>query len=1011
MARKINPYPIAYTVVVLITFLLWLDTSIRNNLPYGVNHSIFYLYLKTKPFNALTLLSLLTMDPNTVYLLVSLYTLIAYAAAIYIALKDLKLKNIVSILGLIVFLSLPFTYYSLFQGLLLRVLTAAISSLSLALSLSLSSKRAIASFVLATVASFTYPLYGIILAIILLTWGLFSWNRNRVYAKRVILLANAVFAVLTVAYPLTYVYEVDTSLKTYMIPEFNPVLYLALAFSVIGGLLTIYAVRQEVFAQIVSWIVVPIMFYSYLNIVGSLLLAIPGIVLSIAHIIDYGVDKIAELRRCNVSRDNAWILGIFMIIMLVASSLSIVSFKIFSTKRPVHMYDLQKTIEWFSENATNENTLVLGDLSLLPWIPRRVPNVEPRILEAWCSTTFRIENGYIRADEWEPFSPSRAPLISIYNGSAFEKIIYIDDSYVRLKLTRNGKTWVESPYGMKFIDYECRRGKVILIFQSLWLRVVKTIVLDENYPRINITYYFETLQNITIDKVTAYLWSAWGTSIDKYDKALLNIYMLIAGEHVIFYLPENATVRLIKTRGQQDRVILEVPVRSIKYSLKLVLEFPSAKRSPYPPLTTSLFEFLKRKNNAEKYIVDVADKRKPPKYTSLQAMTSKILYTVDAFNTVEVWVKEYRKLFHISDAYVKAELYVKQNDTLTGPWIETPFNSKVVRETITENELYVTFETPGLFIEKTFAQEEGKYEIRYSFKPKENIVLKNVEVYLWLDLEPSTHVINVNSSVLDLVFSNILFEPKPSMIKITKDPEYGSPIVAIRYENLEGKLEFTMSIQGEIRLNYVKGSRPVVETPDKIEAEGSIYVKYIESPYKSRVLMEVRKGETINITYATPGTVYSKYINKLDNRTLMLRFKVKPAKKLKLYTLNVTFWLPWERVLINSTEHISTVNQTLILTTDIGKIFLEVKPRPLRIVVGPHPKFKQLRVVMVFESKNNTVEAEIKLKTKRTLMLNYLESTRPIVETSDVLEILMSIGYLNEVARVGNYTVIYGVVT
>jgi len=998
-----------FLVVALATWAIWLQTSTENNSLYSLNHSIVYLYVKVHAINFLSLLSLISTSPQTVYGIVSLIVFLAYVCTLYIISLEMKFKPKISMLGLIVFLSLPFIYYVLSQGLLLRLFASSISALSLALALNLTKKRLVFSTILAIIASFTYPMYVIIAAITLLIWGIASWTSNKAYAKKAIFLANVFFVILTIAYPLTYIYEPNTSLRTYMIPEFNPALYLSLTFTVIAGFLVTYATESKTLYFIVPWTTIPILFYPYLNIVGSLLATLPAIYMGLAYLLAYGINRLTMLRSNVKYEDNAWILGLFLIIILMVSSISLIAVKISSSRRAVDAGELRNIISWFSKNTTEENTLILGEINILPWIPRDVPKVEPRIIEAWSSSVFRVEAKYIRVDEWEPFSPSRAPLISIYNGSAFEKLLYIDDSYVRVHLRRNDEKWVESPYGAKFIGYKLSENKLTLIFQTTWLKIVKTITIAENSPKVTIKYSFETLRDAAIEKIEAYVWPAWGTKIDRYDIALMNIYMLIAGEHVILYPPENATAKLFKRVREQDRLILIVPVNKDKYVLKLGLEFPTAKQSPYSPLATSIFDFLK-KNLKRKYIVDILDNKEPPKYIALQATLSEALYSVDAFNIVEVLVKEYKELFHISDAYVKAKIYVKENETLLGPWIEAPLNSRIVKENKSDDEVYVKFETPGLIIEKTFSQETKGYELKYSFKPKNNVVIDTVETYLWLSIEPQKHIISVNYNAINLTFSQIVFDPKPSSINITKDPEYGAPIIVVKYKAEDNRVDFTIKFQGEIKLNYTEGSRPILKEPDIVKAEGSILTRYFESPYKSTVVFEEEKENLLNITYSTLGTLYVKTLKQLDNKTTELSFKITPTKPLRLHKLNVTFWMPWERILVNTTHYSGLNNETIILTMDIGKLTIEIMPKPERIIIGPHPEYGQLRIVITVPAKTHKeIEVKIILQSEKPIALDYEKASRPTVETSDVLKILTTLGYINEVARVGNYTVIYGI--
>lgn len=998
-----------FLVVALTTWAIWLQISMENNLLYSLNHSIVYLYVKVHAINFLSLLSLISTSPQVVYGIASLIVFLAYVYTLYIISLEMKFKPKISILGLIVSLSLPFIYYVLSQGLLLRLFASSISALSLALALNLTRNRLVFSIILAIIASFTYPMYVIIAAITLLIWGITSWTLNKVYAKKAIFLANVFFAILTVAYPLTYIYEPNTSLRTYMIPEFNPALYLPLTFTIIAGFLVTYATESKSLYFIVPWVTIPILFYPYLNIVGSLLAAIPAIYMGLVYLLTYGINRLIMLRSNVKYEDSAWVLGLFLIFLLMASSISLIAVKISSFRKTVDTSELRSIISWFSKNTTEGNTLVLGEVDVLPWIPRDVPKVEPRIIEAWSSSIFRIETKYIRVDEWEPFSPSRAPLISIYNGSSFEKILYIDDSYVRAYLRKNGEKWVESPYGAKFIGYKLSKNKLTLIFQTTWLKIVKTIVLVENSPKVTIKYSFKTLRGAVIEKIEAYIWPAWGTRIDKYDIALMNTYMLIAGKHVVLYPPENATIKLFKKFRRQDRLILIIPVNKDKYVLKLSLEFPTAKQSPYPPLATSIFELLKR-NLGRKYIVDILDNKEPPRYIALQATVSEALYSIDAFNIVEVLVKEHKELFHISDAYVKAKIYVKENETLLGPWIEAPLNARVIKENRSNSEIYVKFETPGLIIDKTFKQETRNYELKYSFKPKNNVIIDTVEIYLWLNIEPQKHVIDINYNAVNLTFSQIVFDPKPSSINITKDPEYGVPIIAVKYRAEGSRVNFTIKFQGEIKLNYIKGSRPILKEPDMVKAEGNVLKRYFESPYKSRVVYEEEKENLLNITYGTLGTLYVKTLKQLNNKTVELSFRIIPTKPLRLHRLNVTFWIPWERVLVNTTYHSGLNNGTIVLTMDLGKLTIRVIPKPERIIIGPHPEYGQLRIVITVLAENGReIEVKTILQSEKPIAINYEKASRPFIETSDVLKILTTLGYINEVAKVGNYTVIYGI--
>ncbi|MFQ6086297.1 MAG: hypothetical protein ACE5OY_08585, partial [Candidatus Bathyarchaeia archaeon] len=105
---------------------------------------------------------------------------------------------------------------------------------------------------------------------------------------------------------------------------------------------------------------------------------------------------------------------------------------------------------------------------------------EALVSETIKSTSFRILTPSLLVDEWEPFSASKAPCISYYDGGGYEPIAYIDDSFVRVRLIKDGKEWIESPYRAAYHGYRWvseAQPEVILVqgFETHGLLFEKTI--------------------------------------------------------------------------------------------------------------------------------------------------------------------------------------------------------------------------------------------------------------------------------------------------------------------------------------------------------------------------------------------------------------------------------------------------------------------------------------------------------------------------------------------------------
>lgn len=165
----------------------------------------------------------------------------------------------------------------------------------------------------------------------------------------------------------------------------------------------------------------------------------------------------------------------------------------------------------------DKNAKILAPLDLLPWISKysglRPITKDQKLLDAWSRTAFRIQSKFLRIDDWEPFSSSRAPKLAIYDGSNFIYLLYIDDSYVRFTLNNEKGEWIESPYKMNFLGYKISNTSIQMSFQSKWIRIDKNLTVSGNIAMIS--YSFNT-SNAKVKHVNLFFFPEWPFNLNGY---------------------------------------------------------------------------------------------------------------------------------------------------------------------------------------------------------------------------------------------------------------------------------------------------------------------------------------------------------------------------------------------------------------------------------------------------------------------------------------------------------------
>jgi len=503
--------------------------------------------------------------------------------------------------------------------------------------------------------------------------------------------------------------------------------------------------------------------------------------------------------------------AIFLVALLTIStvvvgySASVSIYNQHSASRYFTDEEINSAAKWIDENIPREATLSSRPV-VAAWLEALSGREfvgsggleEALISEAVESTSFRILTPSLLVDEWEPFSVSKAPSISYYDGSGYEPIVFIDDYFVKVRLIKENEEWIENPNGAGYRGYRWLNDtdpEVILVqyFETYRLFFEKTIRVSTSEPRLEVEYRVDPKANVKVVSLELPVWVEPWAEERILETTSGNTTLTIDGrETKIIFLGNTVGPAQVEKSEGHTIVRAEFSPISGVIEAEVRISIRSGDRSNMP-LWRAHTPKLIEDHNIE-YAVAKAGTMGFLDRSLVDPVKSLIIK--DSFNRI---------LFDASGT----------------KWVEAPSSGKVHFDgNSTDGVRLIGYETDGLYINKTLTESDRSIEVRYVVTPKGNIsslISMNLTIWMSWDVLPD-YVLQGNVVKLKLGLGDleIRFIGNLTRVEVGPDPEYGQNRVqaALRLRSEADEVGVNISSLRPLLFEYEATTRPIMEADD-----------------------------------------------------------------------------------------------------------------------------------------------------------------------------------------------------
>jgi len=626
------------------------------------------------------------------------------------------------------------------------------------------------------------------------------------------------------------------------------VLLLALTVSAIGAFALLRKGKRLDFLMAVSWVVAPVILLVAFGVLGvktdvtrlAIFFVFPmsvliGMALGMAReAVDWrslkgGGDPEVEV-TITVEKAVAVLLSAILlgsvVSLGVAANGSSFDYYVFA-RRDYGEQDLLSALDWIDAN-TPSNAVIASEHSIGRWIEgyssRRalyvlsssqalLRNEYDRAVGAdtVLNSNYRMANEYIKVDECEPISSSLAPSISVFSGLEYRSVVYIDDSFMRVNLTRDAKSRVEAPFGAwlyrsTWLERSSTAAALGVEFMTYSLRINKTLELASGDRTAYVTYRIVPKEGVTLNSVSLSVWLSWGAVLKDYHISERGVNIVTEySELDVFFEQEPAHLEFSQdpTFGQ-FRLLATFDVNETDYSLTVGFRAPKSTGSWVKGVETMSAKEAISKFNITNLILS----RDSPLVSALAATHE----------------RPSGEIVYVDDAFVRVH-FTKGGDD----WVEAPCNGVVLDEKDIDQDGYrashTTFETVALLINRTLTVRDNVVELQYIVTAKPGSEVHSIELPLWIAWE---------RWVTDAVVSGqqVLLVSDAGSVQITAsgsnvvssyglDQEFGVPRVLILGEALNGSVSICVNIESvndgtSLNAEIERTARPQMQGADKI---------------------------------------------------------------------------------------------------------------------------------------------------------------------------------------------------
>jgi len=492
----------------------------------------------------------------------------------------------------------------------------------------------------------------------------------------------------------------------------------------------------------------------------------------------------------------------------VGYNISVLTYTKYSVSRYFTYEEVASAVEWIDENIPEESVLSsrqeaaawLEALSGKTFIGSKGQD-EALISDTIETTSFRILTPSLLVDEWEPFSVSKAPRISYYDGEEYRPIAYIDDSFVRVKLIKHEKHWVESIYRSVYGGHQWLSDsppEIVLVqnFETPGLLFEKTIEVSTSEPHVRVKYRVDPKPDVELVGLEI------PVRIEPWKKVSIlattdnETTLIVDGiETKMSFSGNIVSLRHDEYDEGHAMVIAEFNPEGGTIDVDVTLSINSDKRSQMPLWVFHTPDLIK--SHGIQYIV--AESGTTGFLDRSFADPIESLIVKDSFNRI-------------------------LSESEDGSWVEAPSNAKVLfDESSLDGVRRIGYETGGLYINKTLSKLDRAISILYAIAPIENrssLVSMNLTIWIDWDILLLNHTIQENEVKLKLSSGEfeVGFLGDLTHIEVGPDPTWGQNRIqaVLRLKRGGDEIGMTISSLKPLSFEYEATTRPIMEADDQL---------------------------------------------------------------------------------------------------------------------------------------------------------------------------------------------------
>ena len=452
--------------------------------------------------------------------------------------------------------------------------------------------------------------------------------------------------------------------------------------------------------------------------------------------------------------------------------------------------------------------LVAAPASIAPWLRAELgvntilaltPN-SSSVADAVTSTSFRLKNPYVMADEWTPFSSARTPFVYAFDGSIYGAVLHFDDGENRVNLTSATGTRTEDMSSMYMLRHSFSRTssgmKLTMDLTKAGFNVTKSISMATGSPGLNVTY--DIVPNFGTPTSVALPVYIEGTQTIATNGSGDTIRLSTPSVAMTLTFPGGSAPKLVHGT-YQDYVQSTFLASGGRISASVLIQVQSAKSSGAAPFYSSFVDA------ARTYGISSLLTFAPQPgldYLGTSAAPGMSLDIKDAFDRVLYFVNGSSR-------------------------IESAVDSRVVSQSVSNSSCAarIDYATAGLNIEKRVASGNDSVSMVYSISSRSGgATLREANMTFWIPFGRALLGYGSNSTSLQLRLDsgNVTITPtsgRVTSVTVGPDPTYGQlrAVMTFALGGSTGSAGATMDFGRQVSCQEVLSSRPIIHGTDELQ--------------------------------------------------------------------------------------------------------------------------------------------------------------------------------------------------